>query len=119
MKSLVNPSIVIIMVAAISLIMAMVMIPIQQQQTQQFIQYAQALKKKSLSQSSSSEPLSTNSVTKTTCDNGSPCFTTLCLNNEPCRTLQSNPPITTNINNSTDTNNIELAPLIHELMHGP
>jgi type II secretory pathway pseudopilin PulG len=116
-----NPAIVIIIVAAaLSLIMTMVMIPIQQQQqqAQQFIQYAQALKKKSLSESSSSGPLSTRSVTKTNCDNNSPCFTTLCVNNEPCRNFQSNPPITTNINNSTDTNNIELAPLIHELMHG-
>ena len=120
MKSLINPEVLIIVVAvayAISLIMTIVMIPIQQQQqAQQFIQYAQALKKKSLSESSSSGPLSTRSVTKTNCDNNSPCFTTLCVNNEPCRNFQSNPPITTNINNSTNTNDFpELAPLMHGL----
>jgi hypothetical protein len=104
MKSLVNPSIVIIMVAAISLIVAMVMIPIQQQQSQQFIQYAQAMKKKSFSLESSG-PVSTRTVTSTNCGRNSPCITTLCQNNDPCHTFESNPPLTMNVNNSTDTNN--------------
>ena len=113
-----NPAIVIIIVAAISLIMAMVMIPIQQQQqSQQFIQYAQALKKKSFSRESSG-PASTRTVTSTSCDRNSPCITTLCQNSDPCRTLESNPPLTMNINNSTDTNNNNNNNKLPSLMNG-
>jgi type II secretory pathway pseudopilin PulG len=111
-----NPAIVIIIVAAaLSLIMTMVMIPIQQQQqSQQFIQYAQALKKKSFSRESSG-PASTRTVTSTSCDRNSPCITTLCQNSDPCHTFESNPPLTVNINNSTDTNNNGLSSLMNDL----
>jgi hypothetical protein len=101
-------------VAAISLIMATVMIPIQQQQPQQFIQYVQALKKKSFSQESSG-PISTRTVTSTNCDRNSPCITTLCQNSDPCRTFESNPPLTMNINNSTDAKSNELPSLMNGL----
>ena len=105
MKSLVNRAIVVlVMSAALSLIMTMVMIPIQQQQSQQFIQYAQAMKKKSFPRESSG-PVSTKTVTSTNCDRSSPCITTLCQNSDPCHTFESNPPLTMNINNSTDNNN--------------
>ena len=114
MKSLVNPAVVMIIVAAISLIMAMVMILIQQQQAQQFIQYAHASKKKSFSQESSG-PVSTRTVTSTNCDRNSPCITTLCQNSDPCRTFESNPPLTMNINNSTDAKSNELPSLMNGL----
>jgi hypothetical protein len=91
------------------------MIPIQQQQqSQQFIQYAQAMKKKSFSQESSG-PVSTKTVTSTNCDRNSPCITTLCQNSDPCHTFESNPPLTMNINNSTDTNNVESPPSMNDL----